>query len=242
MARFFFLMLTIIAGALALGVYLLPNPDERYSAFLRDGKYEDALAELDSLAASGDQREEVTSELYQLYVHFGDTRKATLVLEKYATQHPDSADAQERLVEIYWNTQDKEKFLRALARLVEISPTQARVERLLAFYRLYSMYDREEDLLLRFQGAAYLSDSDRMRLARLLAVKGKLADATNILLKFDDVGDLVSQEDRLTLFKLLLDQGRLLEATQRSQQWLTAGMSSNMAAEIELELRRALNN
>lgn len=215
------LMMVIFAGAAVSGVVLLPGDAERVAMLERDGDNQRALTLLEQRYHAGDRSQRTLFQLEQLYQHFGQIKKARLMLEMLAKSRPRDLVLQRRLAKFYRDTQDGDAYLSSLSRLIAHRYSEPACRDLIAQLRLLGQYARERDAIERCRIKGYRRGSDIVRLAELEAANGNKTRALTLLRNVDDVKGLANPRERLLLTALLIDAGNAGdEVADRGARWL----------------------
>jgi len=233
------LLIASFAIVTAIATYLLlPGADERVAMLIREGKYHEAISQLEGQRAAGDKRPITVALLARAYRASGEFEHAVDLMESYVTSRPDDPAAFAALAGLYGIQERPEAAMAALARQVELAPTRENISRLAAVYRIHGRFDDEIALLDRQRSRVDLGGDDLVRIGEFLAAKGETAGATAALLRADK--DLPSDQERgrVLLFDLLVSAGRSHEAAERARSWLIAWRKPWIAIRLVRSLAR----
>ena len=237
-ARYFFLA-TIAAGSILTAVSLIPGDLEHVAMLERDGRYEDAMAELDRQYANGRRDPRLMIDLHKLKLRFGQLEAARQVLEEYARARPKDIQAQIGLIRFYQMNQQETDYVASLKALNERTRSRELHNELLGYFRSTSRFRDEEDLLDRAARANRAAPADYQRLGLLAASRGDLARAARALRRADGRLDENSQPARLSLFRILLDLKEYDEAHTRALNWLSTWRVTSLVVDFMTELSDA---
>lgn len=212
-------MATMFAGALALGVFLLPGDAERIAMLERDGLERQALQLLEDRFAAGDRRARTLFQLSRFYEQTGNVAKARSMLELLAEQRPRDAAVQGRLATFYKNTEDKPAYVAALLRQINAKYSESACKEAVGMLRLGGDFADELTALQTCRHKGYRRPEDMVRLAQLLAVDGETASASALLRSADDLKRLKTERERLQLFAMLIETDQPREAMRRGVRW-----------------------
>jgi tetratricopeptide (TPR) repeat protein len=231
LARYLFLAI-IALGALAAAVKLAPGDLERLAMLERDGRYEQAMGELQQLYADGQRGPQLMLRLFNLKVRFGQVDEAREILEAYAKLRPSDTEAQIGLIRFYQTNLLEEPYVAALRSLQERTRTRELLAELLGFYRMNGRFRDEEDLLERTASANRAGPAEFERLGLLAAARGDLQRAVWALRRADGRPDEPSRPARLGLFRVLIELKENDEAHQRSLVWLRTWRDPELAVAL----------
>lgn len=210
----------LFAGALAVGALILPGERERVAMFERDGRMRDALAILERRFAAGDQSSTTVYQLQEIYLHYGDLKRAREMLELMVTLRPRDATAQRRLAGFYKQIQDEPAYIAALRRRLELRYAPSTCTELVGLVRQKGDHDAEIGALQTCWQKGYRQTEDMIRFATLLAERNEGAQAAQVLRTVDDRLRLRSNRERQMLFQLLVETDQPREAQRRAVRWL----------------------
>ena len=233
-------LLTIAVAAIWAAVALIPGDLERVAMFERDGRYSEALSELQRQYDSGRRGPGALIELYKLHVRFGDIDAAQKYLEEFSRTRPQDLQTQIALLKFYKQNSRLDEYLALLKSLNERLHTKALLTELLGYYRLTGQSVAEEDEL---EAAARsnrppLSPSDLERLGLLAAARGDLQRAAKALRQADARRDPQARHGRQSLFQILLDLNATDEAEARALGWLRKWRDPELLADFMSSLAR----
>lgn len=190
---------------------------ERVSMLERDGEIEAAARLANSLYDQGDRRSALLARVFELNHLVGNPQRADRALREYLAGTPDNPRTLRKAAEFFELEQDLEGTFSALVSLVRVAPSGPALEKLARLYRLHGRFAEEESLLLNQRqvlGAELLA-----RLGGLLAQKGEVAAAVDVLRSADDRFPGEQEQFSSLLFDLLVGRGDRGEALTRASRW-----------------------
>lgn len=231
----------MFAGAVGLGVLLLPGDAERVAMLERDGLEREALQILEERFAAGDRRQHTLYQLGRSYEQTGNIPKARQMLELLAEQRPRDLATQTRLSNFLKQIGDQPAYLAQLNRQIDVKYAEAACKELVGVLRLAGDYAEEQAALQKCRQKGYRRPEDMVRLAGLLAADGDVAQAAVLLRGVDDLKRLKSERERVQLFAMLVDSDQPREALRRGIKWAKGGRDENLALTLIEMLLRAKN-
>lgn len=214
-----FIIVCLALTIVTIGTLILPNTGDHISSLIKDHAYGPALKLAENRHAAGDQNPKVLNALYQLRSYFGDIEGATTALEQLAAQQPKNIGVQMQLAEHYKSTQRIDRYISVLEKIVGYDITQPVAHMLLGYYRYLGNVEVETRLIKRLIKANHAAPSLIGRLGMLLLSQGELAEATRLLILFDDGTSISMRTERLALFELLIERGQYDQAYERAVRW-----------------------
>ncbi|WP_442579608.1 tetratricopeptide repeat protein [Mesorhizobium sp. ASY16-5R] len=205
-------------GAAVGGYFMVPGEGERLAMLVRDGQGEIALEKANDLFARGVRDPALLLQAFFLNQRAGEYDRASEILDAYLKQRPDDAVTWRALAEAFEASGQSEQLRNALENVVRLTRDSASASQLSAIYRLRG--DDENELrVLGMPEAAGLAEADAIRLAHLLAVRGRSSEVAGILGPLDGKAPGLSDEGRIQLFTALLDRGEFTKAVDRALVW-----------------------
>ncbi len=226
----------LFAGALVVGLAVLPGEDERIEALERDGQTSRALALLEARFVRGDRRQRTLATLKRFYEYHGDNAKTLSVLELLIEQRPRDMFLYRQLVQLYRQSEDGPGQIRALKAQLGIRYSEPVCQRLIGLLRLSSAFSDERAALAECRTNGYRRQEDLERLAFLYAAEGDLAAAAQILTAVDDRRWLRGSRERLMLFEALLATQAPADALRRGIRWYRGQPNPDFALEMIAKL------
>ena len=223
------IMAMIFAGALMVGVAILPGANERVAMLERDGHSRDALKILETEYAHGDRKYRTLYQMQALYENEGDLPKARQLLEAMAVANPRDAALRGQLTLFYKNAQDQPAYIAALKTQIDTKYSESACRELIALLRSQGDYAAEQSALQQCRQRGYRRPEDLSRLAELVAADGDGAQAATILRSIDDLKRLRSGRERYQLLTLLLEQDQPNEAERRALRWIKGTKDDGLA-------------
>lgn len=219
-------------GALVIGYLLLPGENERIAMLERDGHDAKALQILEHRFAAGDRDVRSLFQLQSLYEQKGDLVRARQMLDLLADARPRDPTVQRQVSEFYRITQDEPAYVKSLEQRLANRFSQPICKELIGLYRRAGKFDLEQRTIMSCSNRGYRRTDDIVRLARLIAVDGRLPEAAALLRSVDDKRRLTEDADRLMLFAALLDAGAATEAKQRAARWFKGSKDEGFVLQI----------
>jgi tetratricopeptide (TPR) repeat protein len=205
-------------GAAVGGYFMVPGESEQIAMLVRDGQQELALKRANDLFARGVREPRLLLQAFLLNQRAGEYDRATEILNAYSKQRPDDAAAWREVAEAFEQSGQSEQLRNALENVVRLTSDPAPAAKLAAIYRLRG--DEESELrVLSMPEAAGLTEADAIRLAHLLATRGRSTEVAGVLEPFDDKAPGLSDEGRIQLFTALLDRRDFTKAVDRALAW-----------------------
>ncbi len=235
-------MPTLFAGAVAIGVAILPGEEERIAALERDGQPARALMMLEARFARGDRSNTTLFNLQRLYDFFGDGEKGRTALELLAAQRPRDPIIQRQLAQLYKATQDEPAYIKALQTQLALRYAEPACRELIGLHRRRNDYEAEQATLKDCRARGYRRSEDLVRLAFLEMADERMGEAAQIMMLVDDRRRLAVGRERLLLFMALLETKRPEEAVRRATRWLKAALDEDLAIEFVYKLIEANRN
>ncbi len=219
-------------GALGVGYLLLPDDNERIAMLERDGHDRQAIEILEQRFAAGDRNVRTLFQLQQLYEKKGELPLARQMLELLAAARPRDANLQRQQSEFYRTIQDEGAYIASLEARLAQRFSQPICKELIGLYRRAGRYDAEQRTHETCYARGYRRNDDVVRLARLTAADGRMAQAASLLRSVDDRRRLTDDSDRLMLFTALLEAGAADEAKRRAGRWFKGSKDDALVLQI----------
>lgn len=226
------------AAAVGLGAFLAPHPLEQLTMIIRDRQLETALERVNKAMDSGEASPEMLMQAFVLNERYGDLQRAKSALREYLRRRPDDVMAWRRAAWAYRNSNRLDPLTNALERIVELSADPEALDHLLRLYRLHGRFEAELRVM-RSVDASLLSVEHTARFASLLAARGDLDRAADLLRRVDEQAPPEQVEHRMFLFDVLLQQEAYEEAADRAERWLDHWHSANQRSPLVRYLIRA---
>ena len=213
---------------------ILPGDDERIAALERDGQIGRALGLLEARYVRGDERPRTLFQLQKYYEFYGERDKARGVLEKLAVLRPNDAQVQRQLAQLYKQTQDEPRYIKALQSQLALAPRNPEpvCRELIGLLRRNSQFNAEQATIADCRAKGYRRQDDLVRFAFLSAADGKFVEAAQTLRAVDDRRWLSESRERLMLFAALIEVNQAPEALRRSVRWLRGQPNADLALEM----------
>lgn len=213
-------LLVLIAG-IAVSLLLIPRGGELALQRFRDQEFEPARAAYEARYAAGDRGAGTVMALTRLYLADGSVERAIALMEEYVAREPGQVEARDLLGTLYRHAQRPYSYLENLEAIAERRPSEAVFRELADAYAFQGEHDRRADALRRLVAVRPDDAASAVDLAQLLAARGRLDAAAEVLIAIDDrMKGAVEYDGRVLLTSLLLDRGRADEALDRARRWL----------------------
>lgn len=235
-------MAVIFAGALAVGVAILPGENERIAALERDGQMRSALDLLEARFARGDRTERTLFQLQHFYEYYGESDRSRQVLEQLAAQRPKDPSILRQLALLYRSIQDDTAYKATLRKQLDQRYSEPVCKELIGLLRRDSDWGSEQSLIRECRDNGYRRPDDLVRLAFLEASDGRLQEAARILTAVDDRRWLRESPERQLLFSALIENKQPGEAARRGTRWLRGQPDPDMAIDLVYKLVDADRN
>jgi tetratricopeptide (TPR) repeat protein len=219
------MVFVLLLAALFGGYALLPSIEEQAAMLLRNGDLELALAKLEAAYVGGDKRPRIVRQLAELRTRSGQPEQATALLQSHLAINPNDGTAREQLAAIWLVLQQPADHVRELAEAHVLAPSASTYRKLLALYRRDGNFEAEQRLVSSDRSADYVRDADLERAAGMLASRGLLGEAANLLRLYDRRAPRDIAVGRLLLCDVLLDDGKADEAAQLAARWIKSWRS-----------------
>lgn len=235
-------MAVIFAGALVVGVSILPGENERIAALERDGQMRRALDLLEARFARGDRDQRTLFQLQRFYEYYGESDRSRQVLELLAAQRPRDPSILRQLSQLYRSIQDEDGYKAALRRQLDLRYSEPVCKELIGLLRRESDWSGEQALIKECRDNGYRRPDDLVRLAFLEASDGRMAEAARVLSAVDDRRWLREAPERQLLFTALIENKQAPEAARRGTRWMKGLRDPDMTIDLVYKLVEADRN
>lgn len=235
-------MATIFAGAIAVGVGILPGESERIAALERDGQMRRALDLLEARFERGDRSQRTLFDLQRFYEYYGESDRSRQVLELLAGQRPRDPGILRQLALLYRSIQDDAGYKATLRRQLDLRYSEPVCKELIGLLRRDSDWSGEQALIKECRDSGYRRPDDLVRLAFLEASDGRMQEAARILSAVDDRRWLREAPERQLLFSALIENNQVVEAARRGTRWMRGLRDADMTIDLVYKLVDANRN
>lgn len=214
-------VLMVLAVGIGISLLLIPRGGELALQRFRDQDFEAARAGFEARFAAGDHGPGTVMPLSRLYMQEGNVARAAELIEAYVAREPGQIEARELLGTLYRDAQRLGDYLETLEEIAVLRPTEDVFRELASFYAFHGDYDKQVDALKRLVALRPDDRDAAVDLGKLLAVRGRHAEAAEVLAAIDDHAEgAIDSDGRELLLSLLMDLGREEEAMRRAGRWL----------------------
>jgi len=214
-------VLLVLAVGIGISLLLIPRGGELALQSFRDQDFEAARAGFEARFAAGDHGPGTVMPLAKLYMQEGNVVRAAELIEAYVAREPARIEARELLGKLYRDAQRLGDYLENLEEIAALRPTEDVYRELVGFYGFHGDYDRQVEALKRLVALRPDDRDAAVDLGKLLAVRGRHAEAAEVLASADDRADgAIDFDGRELLLSLLMDLGQGEEAMRRAGRWL----------------------
>lgn len=180
-ANYYFAVLALAAGGIAVGTYIVPRGGELATMFYRSGRLDDARQILESELRGGELTATNVRYATRIYLRLGEVDRAIELIERYADSHPADATTWRVLSGLYRDTGRVALYTLGLETLERLAPaTQQRVE-LVRLYRAQGRYEEWLVVLERLVLENVAHADDYMTIATHKAARSDREGALRIL-------------------------------------------------------------
>jgi predicted Zn-dependent protease len=180
-ANIYLATLALVAGGMAVGVYLVPRGGELATIYYRSDRFDEARRILEHEMRDGDISATNVHYALQTYIRLGDVDRAIALLERYKSANVADVRALRILSNLYRDVGRVAQYRLSLERLEELAPsTEQRIE-LVRVYRAAGLYDQWFAMLDRLVMQNVAPAEDYMTVAMLKASRGDREGALRVL-------------------------------------------------------------
>jgi tetratricopeptide (TPR) repeat protein len=180
-SKYYLATLALVAGGMAVGVYLVPRGGELATIYYRSGRLDEARRILEHEMRDGEVSATNVHYAMQIYMRLGDVDRAIALLERYKSANVADVRALRILSNLYRDVGRVAQYRLSLERLEELAPsTEQRIE-LVRVYRAAGLYDQWFAMLDRLVMQNVAPAEDYMTVAMLKASRGDREGALRVL-------------------------------------------------------------
>jgi tetratricopeptide (TPR) repeat protein len=220
MRGFAALIALVILLAIGLSLLVLPSGEQVGIMLLRDREYDQARSYFEKQIDAGDLSAPTVSALLKIYIEYGDVERAIALVERYEDVTGQSAAILSQLAELYRTDRQFGLYLRTMAQLAAVEPTQERLETLADAYFKAGDIEAQIATLLKLRDLGLISAERLIELSDLLVTTGQYDQA--IVMLSEALARDPSKLDwsqRMSLFDLMLHRGRTQQALDLLPGW-----------------------
>lgn len=219
-ANLLVVLLVLVAG-IGVSLLLIPGGSELALQRFRDQEFEPARAAYEARFAAGERSAATVMPLTRLYLAEGNVERAIALMEDYAAREPAQLEARELLGTLYRHAQRFGDYLDNLEAVARLKPSEGVYWELAETYAYYGEHDRQAEALRQLMALRPDEARAAVDLAQLLAARGRIREAAEVLASADDrAKGAIEYDGRVLLTALLLDLDRADEAFRRAERWL----------------------
>ena len=171
-ANYYLATLALVAGGMAVGIYLVPRGGELATMYYRSGRLDEARRILESEMRDGELSATNVHYATETYLRLGDVDRAIELIDRYSRANDQDVTALRILTRLYRDAGRVALYRQSLERLERIAPAiEQRVE-LARVYRAAGLYDEWFAMLERLVQQNVAPVEDYMTVAMLKAAKG----------------------------------------------------------------------
>ena len=179
--NYYLATLALVAGGMAVGLYLVPSGGELATMYYRSGRLDEARRILESEMRDGELTATNVHYATQTYLRLGDIDRALDLIDRYTKTHASDVTAQRILTNLYRDAGKVSLYRISLERLERMAPAiEQRVE-LARVYRAAGLYDEWAAMLDRLVMQNVAPAEDYMTVAMLRAARGDREGALRVL-------------------------------------------------------------
>jgi tetratricopeptide (TPR) repeat protein len=179
--NYYLATLALVAGGMAVGIYLVPRGGELATMYYRSGRLDEARRILESEMRDGELSATNVHYATQTYLRLGDVDRAIELIDRYSRANGTDVKALRILTNLYRDAGKVSLYRISLERLERIAPaTEQRIE-LARVYRAAGLYDEWFAMLERLVQQNVAPAEDYMTVAMLKAAKGDRDGALKVL-------------------------------------------------------------
>jgi len=180
-ANYYLATLALVAGGMAVGIYLVPSGGELATMYYRSGRLDDARLILESEMREGAISATNVHYATQTYLRLGDVDRAIALIERYTQANASDVTALRILSGLYRDTGRAALYRLSLERLEALAPAREQRLELARVYRAAGDYEQWAAMLERLIQQNIAPVDDYMTVAMLKAARGDREGALRIL-------------------------------------------------------------
>lgn len=180
-ANYYLATLALVAGGMAVGVYLVPRGGELATMYYRSGRLDDARRVLEHEMRDGEVSATNVHYAMETYMRIGDVDRAIALIERYVAENAGDVTALRILSNHYRDTGRVAQYRLSLERLEEIAPSAEQRVELVRVYRAAGLYDQWIAMLDRLVMQNAAPAEDYLTVATVKASRGDREGALRTL-------------------------------------------------------------
>ncbi len=170
--NYYLATLALVAGGMAVGVYLVPRGGELATMYYRSGRLDEARKILEFEMRDGEVSATNVHYAMQTYMRLGDVDRAIALIERYMSANAEDATALRILSHLYRDVGRVAQYRLSLERLEELAPSPEQRIELVRAYRAAGLYDQWIAMLDRLVMQNIAAAEDYMTVATVKASRG----------------------------------------------------------------------
>ncbi len=179
--NYYLATLALVAGGMAVGVYLVPRGGELATMYYRSGRLDDARRILEHEMRDGEVSASNVHYAMQTYLRLGDIDRAIALIERYKQANEGDVRALRILSGLYRDVGRVAQYRISLERLEELAPSTEQQIELVRVYRAAGLYDQWFAMLDRLVSQNVAPADDYMTVAMVKASRGDREGALRVL-------------------------------------------------------------
>jgi tetratricopeptide (TPR) repeat protein len=228
----------LMAGGLAASLILVPRESDLSLMYFRGHQYEDARRLYEARLAAGDRSIDVVVPLAELYVQSGEVSRAVDLLRPSGALSARHLALFQRIATYQKYGQQMQDYLRTLEAISRIEGSEEDLRELANQYRyaneISKLIPALETLLAKYPG----EPAEHLELANLLAAGGRVAQAAQVLDRFEARHPQEINAGTVEfLISALVDSGQGMRAVERAGRWLDRHGDSGSVVRLTALLR-----
>jgi hypothetical protein len=179
--NYYLATLALVAGGMAVGLYLVPRGGELATMYYRSGRLDEARRILESEMRDGELTATNVHYATQTYLRLGDVDRALDLIDRYAKAHASDVTAQRILTNLYRDAGKASLYRINLERLERMAPAVEQRVELARVYRAAGLYDAWSAMLEQLVMQNVAPAEDYMTVAMLRAARDDREGALRVL-------------------------------------------------------------
>jgi tetratricopeptide (TPR) repeat protein len=233
-----FVILIVLLLAL-VAVVSFQRRSEQISMLAEEGRHREAIALLQRRLVDHPHDADQLAAMARSYAALGEYGQAIDLYGSYLMSRPNDLLALQRQADLLLESGMFDRYLDALARLVEARPSTEQIGRLVALYRLHGRPSDELATLRKYAGRGLLPTDQLERLGALLLAEGNWREARQWLAIEERKSPLESSTGRLLLLEALIQNDEADQAYRYAERWMTAWRNPFLSGKLMLRMARA---
>jgi len=233
-----FIILIVLLLAL-VAVLAFQRRTEQISMLAEEGRHREAIAALQGRLADHPRDTDLFAALARSHAALGEYGRAIDLYSLYLASRPNDLLALQRQADLLLQNGMFDRYLDALARLVEARPGPEQIGRLAALYRLHGRMSDELATLRKYAGHGLLATDQLERLGALLVAAGNWSEARHWLAIEERKSPPDSSTGRLLLLEALIQNDEADQAYRYAERWMAAWRNPFLSGKLMLRMAQA---